>query len=239
MQLTQSQVKFLQGTRLHFCIPCYGGMLTEGTFLSMMKFMSAAQKIGMNFTLDSLCNESLVPRARNSLVAKFMTFEPKSTHLMFVDADIAFEPEEVIKLVLADKDLIGGLYPKKALPISYVVNKVQNAVAEKEGSVVEVENLGTGFMMIKRSVIEKMIETWPDLHYRDTIGLDEKYSPMKYALFDTEIDPKTKEYLSEDYVFCKRWKELGGKVFADLSITLTHNGYYKFVGDAKLLHPHL
>ena len=156
---------------------------------------------------------------------------------MFIDSDIGFEPEEIFKLILADKDVSGGLYPKKALPISYVVNKVPNA--EKDGNLIEVMNLGTGFMLIKREVLEAMIKQHPELHYQDNIGLDPKYDPFKYALFDTEIDPVTKEYLSEDYLFCKRWREMGGKIWADLSITLTHMGYHSFRGDATLLQPHL
>lgn len=237
MQLTPEQVKKLQAARLHFCIPCYGGQINEGCFISILKYMATAQRIGLNFTIDTMVNESLIPRGRNSLVAKFLYFEPKSTHLMFIDADIGFEPEEIFKLILADKDIAGGLYPKKALPISYVVNKVPNA--EKQGNLVEVMNLGTGFMLIKREVIETMIEKMPELHYMDNIGLDAKYDPFKYALFDTEIDPETKEYLSEDYLFCKRWRMLGGKIWADLSITLTHMGYHSFRGDATLLQPHL
>lgn len=235
MQLTQEQVKILQATRLHFCIPCYGGQINEGCFISILKFMATAQRLALNFTIDTMVNESLVTRARNSLVAKMLYFEPKSTHLMFVDADIGFEPEEIFKLILADKDVCGGLYPKKALPISYVVNKVPDA--EKDGNFVEVMNLGTGFMLIKRTVLEAMIEKFPELHYQDNIGLDKKYDPFKYALFDTEIDPVSKEYLSEDYLFCKRWREMGGKIYADLSITLNHIGHYTFRGDATQLQP--
>lgn len=237
MQIDQNQLNFLRNSRLHFCIPCYGGMITEAFFISMLKYMAAANKLGLNFTVDTMVNESLIPRGRNSLVAKFLAFEPKSTHLMFIDADIGFEPEEVIKLVLADKDVAGGLYPKKALPIQYVVNRIPNS--QKEGNLVEVANLGTGFMLIKRSVIEKIIAQRPELHYADAIGLDPKFDPYKYALFDTSIDPNTKEYLSEDYHFCKLWRSLGGQIWADLSIKLDHTGYYKFAGDATKLAPHL
>lgn len=237
MQLTPEQIKKLQASRLHFCIPCYGGQINEGTFISLLKYMATAQKLGLNFTIDTMVNESLVCRARNSLVAKMLYFEPKSTHLMFIDADIGFEPEEIFKLVISDKDVVGGLYPKKALPVSYVVNKVPNA--EKNGNLVEVMNLGTGFMLIKREVLEQMIAANPDLHYMDAIGLDPKYDPFKYALFDTEIDPITREYLSEDYLFCKRWRAMGGKVWADLSITLNHIGHYTFRGDATKLQPEL
>lgn len=237
MELTPEQIKKLQTTRIHFCIPCYGGQINEGCFISMLKYMATAQRLALNFTIDTMVNESLVCRARNSLVAKMLYFEPKSTHLMFVDADIGFEPSEIFKLILSDKDVVGGLYPKKALPISYVVNRVPDA--EKNGNLVEVMNLGTGFMLIKREVIEKMIAENPDLHYMDAIGLDPKYDPFKYALFDTEIDPDTREYLSEDYLFCKRWRAMGGKIWADLSITLNHIGHYTFRGDATQLQSQL
>jgi hypothetical protein len=237
MNIDQRQLEFLRSIRLHFCVPCYGGMLNECFFISMLKFMAAANSLGLQFTVDTMVNESLIPRGRNSLVAKFLAFEPKSTHLMFIDSDIGFEPEEVIKLMLANKDVSGGLYPKKALPIQYVVNKVPNGV--KEGNLVEVANLGTGFMMIKREVIETIIRAKPELHYQDAIGLDPKYDPYKYALFDTLIDPVTKEYLSEDYYFCKLWRDMGGKIWADLTIKLDHAGYMKFSGDATQLAPHL
>ena len=243
MEITQKQVDFLRTTRIHFGIPCYGGMLNESTFVSILKFMSAANRLGMRFTVDTMVNESLIPRGRNSLVAKFLQFGTDavppltSTHLMFVDADIGFEPEEIIKLLLADKDIVGGLYPKKSLPISYVVNRIPNAA--REGNLVQVANLGTGFMLIKRQVIESLIATHPQWHYQDSIGLAEKYSPFKYALFDCEIDPITREFLSEDYLFCKRWREQGGEIWADLSIVLGHSGHYVFRGDATLLMPHL
>lgn len=237
MNIDQTQLEFLRSQRLHFCVPCYGGQLFEAFFISMLKFMAAANRLGLQFTVDTMVNESLIPRGRNSLVAKFLAFEPKSTHLMFIDADIGFEPEEIIKLMLANKDVVGGLYPKKALPVQYVVNKVPNST--KEGNLVEVANLGTGFMMIKREVIESIIRKNPELHYQDAIGLDPKFDPYKYALFDTLIDPVTKEYLSEDYYFCKLWRDMGGKIWADLTIKLDHSGYYKFAGDASQLAPHL
>jgi hypothetical protein len=237
MQINPEQLAFLREQRIHFCVPCYGGMVNECFFISMLKFMAAGNRLGLQFTVDTMVNESLIPRGRNSLVAKFLAFEPRSSHLMFIDADIGFEPEEIIKLILADKDVAGGLYPKKALPIQYVVNRIPNSV--KEGNLVEVANLGTGFMLIKRTAIETLIRKRPDLHYQDAIGLDAKFDPYKYALFDTLIDPVTKEYLSEDYYFCKLWRESGGKIWADLSIKLDHAGYYKFAGDATQLAPHL
>ena len=118
------------------------------------------------------------------------------------------------------------------------VNRDLKQIAIENG-VIKLHDGATGFMMIKREVIERIIMARPDLHYADAIGLDPKYDPYKYALFDTSIDEVTREYLSEDYHFCKLWRGMGGKIWADLSIKLDHTGYYKFAGDATKLKDNL
>ena len=226
----------LKKMRIHFAVPCYGGMLTESFFTSMLKFSATAQRLGLSFVVDTIVNESLVTRARNSLVAKFLAAPEKCTHLMFIDADIGFSPAEIIKLMLANREVVGGLYPKKSLPIEYVVNTVPNG--QQDGDLYEIKNLGTGFMMIQRSVLETLTAAHPELAYQDAIGLPPELDSYKYALFDTVIDPNTKEYLSEDYRFCQLWQQQGGKIWADLTIRLDHSGHYKFNGDpTKLLTP--
>jgi hypothetical protein len=107
---------------IHFGIPCYGGMITEPCMTSFSTFYLNGKSIsGLQWSLDTMVNESLVTRARNNLMAKMMT-NTAATHFMFIDADIRFQPEAVFMMLAADKDVIGGLYPKKALPISYVIN---------------------------------------------------------------------------------------------------------------------
>jgi hypothetical protein len=175
-----------------------------------------------------LINESLVSRARNSLVAKFLA-NPKATHLMFVDADITFTPDDILRLVLHNKDVVCGAYPMKTIPIKYVLNIDENGI--HEDPLYEVKTAGTGFMMIKREVIEDMIEKMPELKYKDSVGLGEQYEPFMYALFDTMID-EHQHYLSEDWTFCKRVREVCHKrIWVDANIKLDHNGYYKFQGD--------
>jgi hypothetical protein len=107
--------------------------------------------MGIAYSISTLFNESLVTRARNTCVA-FMMGNPVATHLMFVDADIEWEENAVLKLARLDKDVIGGTYPKKTLPVDFVVN----ALPGQQGEIVEVEDIGTGFLMIKREVIQKM-----------------------------------------------------------------------------------
>lgn len=228
MNLTQEEIDYLKTTIPYIALPCYGGQLYETFFVSMLRTVSVFNQLGLTMCVDTLTNESLISRGRNSLVAKMMASEAKPTHLIFIDVDIAFEETGIIKLLLAKKDIVGGLYPKKVLPIDYVVNGIDNAKREK--SLLQVRHIGTGFMCISRSVIQRMFKKHKKLKYKTKIGLDPKYDDYTYALFDTCVDPETGDYLSEDYTFCKRWIEMGGEVWAETSIVLDHCGYYNFKG---------
>jgi hypothetical protein len=178
-----------------------------------------------------MTNESLISRARNTLTAKFLHTK-ESTHLMFVDADIGFEPEEIFKLILADKDVAGGLYPKKALPISYVINVKPGTVIQND--IFPVDTMGTGFMMFKRHVYEKLCKAHPETKYVDDVGLGKQYEPTMYAIFDCNIDAKG-HYLSEDWLFCRRWQKIGGEIWAHSKTLLNHVGHYEFAGDISKL----
>lgn len=228
MGLSQETLEFLRKQHIYFGLPMYGGMCSESTFTGLLRFAIIATKLKINFTMDVIYNESLIPRARNNLAAKFLS-TPEATHLMFIDVDLGFDPESILKLLCNNQDVVGGLYPKKSLPISYVVNTVQDPQLSSEDTV-EVSTLGTGFMLIKRHVIEKMIGTFPELKYKDDIGFGKQYEHNMYALFDTAISPD-QHYLSEDWTFCYRWRQMGGRIFANTTIKLDHSGFYKFQGD--------
>jgi hypothetical protein len=233
IEVTQEQFDYLKTIRPHFCVPAYSGIMNEGFFMSFVKLINLFNLSGIHYSLDTIVNESLVTRARNSLVAKMMQFEGQSTHLVFIDADIEFDAASVLKLLIAQKDVVGGIYPKKTLPIDYVVNPIENA--KLDGALLEVKRIGTGFICVKREVFEKMFDYYKHLKYNDNIGLEEKYAPFKYALFDTSIDQNdNNNYLSEDYTFCDRWRAMGGQIWADLSINLNHLGHYKFKGISPL-----
>jgi hypothetical protein len=216
---------------LHFGIPCYGGMITEPCMTSFLRFILMANKAGLQWSLDTMVNESLVTRARNNLMAKMMT-NTAATHFMFIDADIRFQPESIFMMLATDKDVIGGLYPKKALPISYVINVKPGTQIIND--IFPVDTMGTGFMMFKRHVYEKLIAAHPETKYVDDVGLGKQYEPMMYSIFDTEIDEKG-HYLSEDWTFCRRWAKLGGEIYAHAKVLLNHSGHYEFAGDLDVL----
>ena len=216
---------------VHFAIPCYGGMVSEPTMTSFIRFALIAGKVGLNWSLDTMVNESLVTRARNNLCAKMMT-NAAATHFMFIDADIRFEPESIFGMLAADKDVIGGLYPKKSLPIDYVIN-LKNG-GRIEGPCFQVDTAGTGFLLFKKNVYERLIAAHQDCKYVDDIGLGKQYEPYMYSIFDTIIDAKG-HYLSEDWTFCRRWQALGGDIWIDSRVLLNHIGHYEFKGDLDAL----
>jgi len=216
---------------IHFGIPCYGGQITEPCFTSFLRFILMASRSGLQWSLDTMVNESLVTRARNNLMAKMMT-NTAATHFMFIDADIRFQPEAVFMMLAADKDVIGGLYPKKALPVQYVINVKPGTMIQND--IFPVDTMGTGFMMFKRHVYEKLCAAHPECKYVDDVGLGKQYEPTMFSIFDTEIDEKG-HYLSEDWTFCRRWAKIGGEIYAHAKVLLNHSGHYEFAGDLSVL----
>ena len=213
---------------IHFATPCYGGQINEVCFQSYMNWTILAMQNDLAFTIDTLSNESNINRGRNSCAAKFLAGD--CTHLMFVDADIGWNPVDVVQRVNHQKDVVVGAYPQKTMPPLYVINKLEEP--EREGDLVEVMNAGTGFMLIKRNVFEKLIEQGAT-KYRDDIGLDKDTNENQYDFFNCTVAEG--QYLTEDYSFCHAVRHAGFQIWLDTTIELTHTGYWRFPGDRKLL----
>jgi hypothetical protein len=223
-QQIQVNVDYLRTTRVHICMPCYGGMLTESTFMSFIKWSNTARQLGIEWTMETMTNESLITRARNTLTAKFLT-NPDSTHLMFIDADIGWEPWHLLVLLNRDVDVIGGLYPMKSLPIKWCVNGFEGA-AEGPDGLQEVTKTGTGFLLIKKHVFEKL-NSHPNVKsFKNDIGLSAELDPFMKTYFDTGV--RENRYYSEDWSFCENWRDVGGKVWVDKRVLLRHTGTYVF-----------
>jgi len=196
--------------------------------------------------IDTTENESLVHRARNVSVGRFMQ-KTDGDYFMFVDADIHFEPESVLRLLRSGHDISVACYPKKLVmwdqareslvsgidknPAMLASSLVVNFGASSrpiENGFVEILDGPTGFMLIKREVFTKMEKHFPELNcVNDHQNRD---FDTYHACFDCMIDPVTKRYLSEDYAFCRRWQQMGGRIFADVHTTLGHVGNLPFSG---------
>jgi hypothetical protein len=217
-------VDYLRTTRVHICMPCYGGMLTEQTFMSYIKWSNTCRQLGLDWTMETMTNESLISRARNTLVAKFLN-NPDSTHLMFVDADIGWEPWHLLAMLNRDVDVIGGLYPMKTLPVKWVVNGFEGAETGPDG-LQEVSKTGTGFMLVKRHVFEKLNEHPAVKPFANDIGLPKELDQHLKTYYDTAV--RENRYYSEDWTFCENWRDLGGKIWVDKRVLLRHTGSYTF-----------
>jgi hypothetical protein len=223
-QNIQVNLDYLRTTRVHMCMPCYGGMLTEQTFMSYIKWANTARQLGIDWTVETMTNESLISRARNTLTAKFLNTEG-STHLMFIDADIGWEPWHLLVLLDSQKDVIGGLYPMKSLPIKWCVNGIPGR-EEGVDNLVEVSKTGTGFLLIKRDVFEKLDAHPAVKPFANDIGLPVELNPFMKTYFDTAV--REGRYYSEDWTFCENWRDLGGEVWVDKRVLLRHTGTYTF-----------
>jgi hypothetical protein len=220
----QVNVDFLRTTKVHIAMPCYGGMLTESTFMSFIKWANTARQLNIDWTLETMVNESLISRARNTLTAKFLDM-PDATHLFFVDADIGWEPWHLLVLLNRDVDVIGGLYPMKTMPIKWVVNGFEGAEEGPDG-LQEVSKAGTGFLLMKKHVFEKMKSHPAVKQYKNDIGLDPKFDQHLKTYFDTAV--RQNRYYSEDWTFCENWRDMGGKIWMDKRVLLRHSGSYVF-----------
>ena len=224
-QQIQVNIDYLRTTRVHICMPCYGGQLTESTFMSFIKWGNTCRQLGIDWTVETMTNESLISRARNTLTAKFLNTEG-STHLMFIDADIGWEPWHLLALLNHDKDVIGGLYPMKSLPVKWCVNGIPGTNENDPSGLVEVTKTGTGFLLMKRHVFEKLNAHPAVKPFTNDIGLDPALDVHMKTYFDTAV--REGRYYSEDWTFCENWRDLGGQIFVDKRVLLKHTGTYVF-----------
>ena len=228
-------------------LPMYGGMCTGDFALSLSKVSIMLHDLGFKYHVETLYNESLIPRGRNTLSHSFMN-RPEMDYLMFIDADIGFSEIDVLKLLLADRDLCGGAYPKKRINWTVVEKAVKAGKTGKDlkdytgdfafnlidpdGApdalgMIEVKHLATGFMLIKRRVFEELAPHVPVYRERKDDG-----SVMEaHDFFQIGRNPETGAYTSEDYFFCNLWRKHGGKIYLNPFIKLSHTGTYVFEGN--------
>ena len=257
--------------RIAILTPCYGGTVFTSYTESIIISIKFLENLGIPVRIYFCKNDSLVSRARNNLVAKAMSNQD-NTHFLFIDSDITWSPIDILKLLIADRDLIGGIYPVKHYHWERLLgddtsrpdnnDKIQQWLMRKrnsphlqhltdsemiqrcllrynlnflsseirvENNVAEVRHVATGFMMFRRSVIEKMIQSFPGLKYVDDVGfLSGSENDYAYALFDCGVE--SGHYFSEDWMFCERWRNMGGAIHVDVTIELEHTGMEVYSG---------
>jgi hypothetical protein len=241
---------FPNNVNLVVATPCFGGQISVLYAASLFKLQQLVRTYsGLTLKVLFKDGDALITRARASLVSQFLE-DAAATHLLFLDADIGFEPEQVLRLIESGTEMCAAVYPIKRIDWDRVRSAIEtkrpnpaaaalkyvfevddpNAVTEK-GSFVKVRYAGTGFLMIRRGALERMCARYPQLQYKRDHSIDAATaSDKRFALFECMI-AEDGTYLSEDFAFCKRWTDMGGEIWADLKSRLSHVGPMTFCGD--------
>jgi len=228
--------------KIFIATPMYGGLCYGAYTDSLIKLLSILEKNDIQSMYRFVYNDSLITRARDSLVHEFLKSD--CTHLLFLDADLVINPVNVLDLIYENKDIIGGCYPKKDLNLSALVHNVKQEVPEehllassleyvfnttkdssnKISTTTEVKDIGTGYLLIKKDVFEKLKKITPCYTANLLNNTDEKI----YAFFQTSVDNTTNVLLSEDYHFCKEYRSIGGKIYVAPYARAMHIGTFYY-----------
>ena len=253
------EMDVLRKRKLFLAAPMYGGMCAGMFAKSTADLTAMFAANGLELRSYFLFNESLITRARNYCVDEFMRSD--CTHMMFIDSDIGFDPRDIVAMMAlmsddSEYDVLAGPYPKKTISWEKIKLAVDKGIADDDANVleryvgdyvfnpkagngtiridepVEVSEVGTGFMMTRRSAFEKFVAAYPEYSYKPdhvrTEHFDGSREIMQY--FQAEIDPVSKRYLSEDYWFCQKLSQAGGKIWYCPWMKLSHVGTYIFGG---------
>jgi hypothetical protein len=233
--------------------PCFGGLLTQAYVQSLVALLAGLQRPApaepqTAFTLRTH-QDSLITRARNSLFTAFLD-GPDYTHLLFIDADIGWQPAQIQRMLDFGEDIVAGVYPLKTYDwervaqragspgtgeqlreagLGYVGVTCVGAEQEERDGFVTAHYAGAGFLLIRRAAALRLVEAYPETRYVAAHN-HEPPSGNRYDLFGCVIEPETGHYLSEDFAFCHRWRKIGGRIWLDVRSRLRHVGSYEFQG---------
>ena len=251
----QVPVTDLQNKSIFVATPMYGGQCFGSYTKSILDLSRVCMSYNIQVQFSFLFNESLITRARNYLVDEFL--RSSHTHLMFIDSDIDFHPMDIIALLAIDKPIIGGPYPKKciaweniydAVKFGMVPNDARGKLADFAGDFVfnavpgtkeiqldkpvEVLEIGTGFMLVERSVFTKFAEAYPQYWYNPDHNRSAAFDGSRkiFQYFQAEIEPVHNRYLSEDYWFCQKARAVDIPVWFCPWMTIRHHGTHIYSG---------
>jgi hypothetical protein len=238
-----------QAPKLFIATPCYGGLVTDHFLMSMLNLTRLLGAGAIEFDFRTV-SDSLITRARNHFASEFFN-DPSFTHLLFIDADLGFDPAAVPRYLAFAKDLVCGVYPLKRLDLGAVrASSADDAAVAEAASYLysssvsvsddnrpvegflKAEYGATGFMLIARAVLTRLAAAHPELRYGGDHSVWSGAAaavPSRYAIFDTMIADD--QYLPEDYSFCRRWRDIGGEIWIDLQSRFSHVGSYVYRGD--------
>ena len=215
--MAEAKQAVLAGRKLFIAIPAYDGKINIKRAYNIAALMPKALQFGVSVNMGDVSGCSIITMARNQLVHEFLKSD--CTELLFIDSDVIATPDDILRLMAqsGDKDITAGMYPRRSKDRNFFADLYFNKDKdfEFEGSLMRLERVGTGFMLIQRHVLETMVAAHPEWAY-DFKG------EQVCSVFDFKI--KDGHYLGEDYLFCDRAREHGFKIYADVDISLPHVG---------------
>jgi hypothetical protein len=202
--------------RVFVGIPTYTGKLTKQTFHTLSLFKLEAQSMGWDIQVEIWPGDALIAHARNALVGKFM--QTDCTDLMFLDADVGAGPGVFTRLMTHRANLVAGVYPAKTEDERYIVRWLpgKEHKTDPDNDLLEAECVPFGLVRIWRAGIEAIVEA-----HKDEWFISHMVPGLKcWNLFNTEVLDNV--FWGEDFTFCRKWREAGGKVWIDWDLPLIH-----------------
>jgi hypothetical protein len=236
-------------TCIKIMTPCHGGQLSVNFSASLLDLLLACLQRNIRLDWDLRDGGADIARARTQCVAAFLA-DPEATHLMFIDADIGFTPEQVFRLLDFGVEFAAGSYPLKALDWDRIAKAVHAGDTNLAGALyyavswggdeiaicndfARIPYVGMGFVLIRRSALMTLSQAYSPARLDSSeAGQAGGYGRLdRSGLFDPIIVSDTGRYLSECFAFCQRWADLGGEIWLDVRSKLTHVGPMLFPGD--------
>jgi len=211
-------------------LPCAGGIVSEKTTLGLFNLGKTLVRNNINHGLLTLTNSSLITQARSKVVNFFIN-NTEHEYLFFLDSDIGFNPDDVLKLMSHQIPIVSGAYPMKIIPERYCVDVVQPE--ERHGDLLKINGNGMGFVLIHRQVFLDIARHYPNLKYvPSNYHSDTPHSPeeMNNSFHFFAEHQSENGFMSEDKSFFHRAKQVGYNIFLDTSIRLNHTGYHIYQG---------
>lgn len=211
---------------VYISIPCYSGRVDLGTMSCLLDEVFVLNAAGVRVTLQDERGNSMIAHSRDMICSKFLASD--ATDLFFLDDDVTWPSGALLKLLQYPVDLVAGIYPQRTDPLNFpcrYMDKTELRADEEHPTLLEVEGVPAGFMRISRNCVEQMVLKFPEKRFAD------RHAPKGYAwaLFDNIHEGDV--YFGEDYSFCRRWRQIGGRVFVDPAIDMGHVGPKHFAGN--------
>jgi hypothetical protein len=212
--------------RIYVAIPAYTGQIHLATMRSLMTDWKALRERGDGMELYDEAGNPYIADARAQMVSCFL--DSGADELIFIDSDVSWEAGALLRLIDAPVDVVAGIYPFRADPIAYPIDWLPEKAIPYDAAtgLIQVRGVPAGFMKISRDCLVKMVAAYQDLEFH----CEKAPNKTAWALFGGYRVDGGRNKLGEDYAFCARWRDIGGKVWAMPEIKMGHCGFKTFHG---------